>query len=63
MILTEAVMQGLAVARPSNTAELLAVKGMGPKKAEMYGDAILQIIQLHEGGPWVVNGQVYECEQ
>jgi excinuclease ABC subunit B len=59
MILTEAVMQGLAVARPSNMEELLAVKGVGPKKAEMFGDAILQIIRSNEGS-WVVNDQEYE---
>ena len=60
MIVTEAVMLGLAVARPSNMEELLAVKGVGPKKAEMYGDAILQIIRSHERTCWIVNGQEYE---
>ena len=62
MIVTEAVMLGLAVARPSNMEELLAVKGVGPKKAALYGDAILQIIraQTRDGACWVVNGQEYE---
>ena len=59
MIVTEAVMLGLAVARPSNMEELLEVKGVGPKKAEMYGDAILEIIRSNEGD-WIVNGQEYE---
>jgi hypothetical protein len=49
MILTEAVMQGLAVARPSSIEDLLDVKGVGPKKAEMYGDAILQLVRSNGG--------------
>ena len=49
MILTEAVMQGLAVARPSSIEDLLGVKGVGPKKAEMYGDAILQLVRSNGG--------------
>ena len=63
MILTEAVLQGLAVARPSNTEELLDVKGVGPKKAERYGDAILQIIRSFEGGSWVLDGQEFELSE
>ena len=59
MILTEAVMQALALARPSNMAELLDVKGVGPKKADMYGEAILQIVRSNDG-PWIVNGQQFE---
>ena len=45
-ILTEAAMQGIALARPSDMGELLEVKGIGPKKAEQYGEAILQIVRL-----------------
>ena len=59
MILTEAVMQGLAVARPSNMAELLDVKGVGPKKATMYGEAILDIVRSNDR-PLIVNGQEVE---
>ena len=58
MILTEAVMQGVAMARPSNIEELLDVKGVGPKKAETYGDEILQIVRENEV-PCVLNGQEY----
>jgi superfamily II DNA helicase RecQ len=34
----------IATHRPSNIAELLTVSGVGPVKAERYGEAILEII-------------------
>ena len=45
MILTEAVMQAIAVAKPTSEQELLAVKGVGPKKAERYGESILRLVR------------------
>ena len=58
MILTEAAMQGIALARPSDMGELLEVKGIGPKKAEQYGEAILQIVR--ESKRVTLNGQEFE---
>ena len=58
MIVTEAVLLALAVARPSDVEELLEVKGVGPKKAEMYGGAILQIIRTSNRA--YAYGQDYE---
>ena len=57
-ILTEAAMQGIALARPSDMGELLEVKGIGPKKAEQYGEAILQIVR--ESKRVTLNGQEFE---
>ena len=64
MILTEAVMRGIAVARPSNMDELLDVKGVGPKKAENYGEEILRLVRASEGRQraWQVNGQSFVFE-
>ena len=58
MILTEAAMQGIALARPSDMGDLLEVKGIGPKKAEQYGEAILQIVQ--DSKQVTLNGQEFE---
>jgi len=64
MILTEAVMRGIAVARPSSMDELLDVKGVGPKKAENYGEEILRLVRASEGRQraWQVNGQSFVFE-
>ena len=58
MILTEATMQGIALARPSDMGDLLEVKGIGPKKAEQYGEAILQIVR--DSKQVTLNGQEFE---
>ncbi|MBJ7283074.1 MAG: HRDC domain-containing protein, partial [Acidimicrobiia bacterium] len=34
----------IATLRPSNIAQLLSVSGVGPVKADRYGEAILEII-------------------
>ena len=64
MILTEAVMHGIAVARPSSMDELLDVKGVGPKKAAAYGEEILRLVRASEGRQraWQVNGQSFVFE-
>ncbi|CAB4796419.1 unannotated protein [freshwater metagenome] len=38
----------IATLRPSNITELLAVSGVGPVKAERYGETILEIIAHHQ---------------
>ena len=47
MVITEAVMRGIAVARPGSEAELLQVKGIGPKKLERYGGELLRLVSDH----------------
>ena len=42
-VLLEGTLRALAIARPSNTRELLAVNGIGPSKVEKFGSAILEI--------------------
>jgi excinuclease ABC subunit B len=46
-ILTEATMLALAEADPRSAAALRAVKGIGPVKAEQYGDALLDHFGSH----------------
>jgi superfamily II DNA helicase RecQ len=42
-VLTNATLQNVAAARPQTMEELRAVKGIGPKKLEQYGQSILDI--------------------
>ena len=47
MIVTEQVMRGIATTSPTSTKELLAVKGIGPKKLERYGEQLLEVVRSH----------------
>lgn len=47
MVVSEAVMCEIARAKPSTVKELLAVKGIGPKKAEAYSDGLLGVVRDH----------------
>jgi len=53
-IFTNASVDGICASLPMNKDELLDVKGIGPKKLELYGDDILEIVRRHvvggEGG-------------
>ena len=40
-VLSDAHLRGIAQARPTTAAELLACDGIGPTKLERYGDEIL----------------------
>lgn len=40
-------LQAIAVARPTNAAELLQVPGIGPSRLERYGDEILRVLLGH----------------
>jgi DNA helicase-2/ATP-dependent DNA helicase PcrA len=44
VILHDSTIAAMAVARPADRASLLAVPGMGPVKAERYGDALLELV-------------------
>jgi len=48
-ILQDAALLGIACKRPKTKYELLEVYKLGEKKLEQYGDAILKIVQEHEG--------------
>jgi superfamily II DNA helicase RecQ len=48
VILTDRTLQAIASAKPASLAELLEIRGAGPKLAEKHGAAILQVVR---GGP------------
>jgi ATP-dependent DNA helicase RecQ len=43
MVLHERSLHAIAMARPANLAQLLAIDGIGPAKAERFGEAILKL--------------------
>ncbi|MBC7581719.1 AAA family ATPase [Aeromicrobium sp.] len=47
MIAHDSTLQELARRKPLTPQKLLAMKGFGPKKAENYGDDILDLIAIH----------------
>ncbi len=40
----DATLRAIAAARPATESDLLAVKGMGPKKVEKYGKGIIEVV-------------------
>ncbi|MBI5532496.1 MAG: DNA topoisomerase 3 [Deltaproteobacteria bacterium] len=44
-VMTDEALMGIALARPRSDQELLQIKGVGPKIAERYGAALLQIVE------------------
>ncbi|HET6375302.1 MAG TPA: HRDC domain-containing protein, partial [Methylocella sp.] len=48
MILHNSVIEEIARQQPQTPQELIAVKGMGLKKAEQYGDEILALLRSHD---------------
>ena len=48
-IFTNAALTEICSTLPSNNEQLLAVKGIGPKKLEMFGDDILNIVSQYTG--------------
>ncbi len=43
IVLHDRTLQAVAIARPANAAQLLAIDGIGPAKVERFGDAILKL--------------------
>lgn len=48
VVASDKVLDAIALARPSSTAELLAISGIGQAKADAYGDDILALVQAAE---------------
>jgi len=46
VVLHDKTLAALASVRPGNVSELLEVKGIGPSKAERFGEAILEILAV-----------------
>jgi DNA helicase II / ATP-dependent DNA helicase PcrA len=44
IVASNAVLQSIAVRRPTTAAELLEVDGIGPTKLDLYGDEILALL-------------------
>lgn len=49
-VFTNAALEGIYATLPTTTEELLQVKGIGPKKVEMFGDDILSIVSPYVDG-------------
>jgi ATP-dependent DNA helicase RecQ len=49
VIFHDTVLRDIACRQPTTRDELLAIKGVGPRKLEAYGDAVLKIIAEHRG--------------
>jgi ATP-dependent DNA helicase RecQ len=49
VVFSDATLAELALARPGTEDELLEVKGVGPKKLEAYGDALLALVRRGGG--------------
>lgn len=50
-VFTNVAMEEICELLPNNDAELLDVKGIGPKKLEMFGDDILNIVAKYADNP------------
>lgn len=50
-IFPNSALEGIYASLPTNEYELLDVKGIGPKKAEMFGDDILAIVSKYVNSP------------
>ena len=48
LVLHDRAVIALAKARPANPAQLMAVVGIGPGKAEKFGETILELCKLAE---------------
>ena len=45
VIASDRTLRDLALLRPANRSELLLVHGIGPAKAERYGEALLRVVK------------------
>jgi len=58
VVFSDATLMRIAEERPSSADALLSISGIGPKKLEMYGDALLQLVSEPPSSPIVDDGQV-----
>ncbi|MBI3726149.1 RecQ family ATP-dependent DNA helicase [bacterium] len=47
----DSTLEAIASARPRDLVSLLSVKGLGPRKAEKYGEALLDLVRARNGEP------------
>ena len=58
VVFSDATLMRIAEERPRSADALLSISGIGPKKLEMYGDALLQLVSHPPSSPIVDDGQV-----
>lgn len=51
LVATDATLQALAVMRPSDTAALSVIPGLGPAKTAEYGESLLDLLASVSGSP------------
>jgi ATP-dependent DNA helicase RecQ len=47
IVFGDATLRGIALTRPTSIAELGTISGLGEKKLETYGDAVLEVVAAH----------------
>jgi ATP-dependent DNA helicase RecQ len=58
VVFNDATLMRIAEERPSSAEALLGISGIGPKKLELYGDALLAAVRGDTSSPPSGNGQV-----
>jgi ATP-dependent DNA helicase RecQ len=58
VVFNDATLMRIAEERPSSADALLGISGIGPKKLELYGDALLDLVRQGPSSPSAGNGQV-----
>ncbi len=58
VVFSDATLMRIAEERPSCAEALLGISGIGPKKLELYGDALLAMVRGGTSSPPAGNGQV-----
>ena len=49
MVFDDTTLKGILDARPADDAALSDIRGMGDKRIQRYGDAILGLVRDHSG--------------
>jgi ATP-dependent DNA helicase RecQ len=58
VVFSDATLMRIAEERPSSPDALLGISGIGPKKLELYGDALLELVRQGPSSPSAGSGQV-----
>ncbi len=58
VVFSDATLMRIAEERPSSPDALLGISGIGPKKLELYGDALLELVGQGPSSPSSGNGQL-----
>jgi ATP-dependent DNA helicase RecQ len=58
VVFNDATLMRIAEERPSSPEALLGIPGIGPKKLELYGDALLELVRQPPSSPEAGDGQV-----